>query len=211
MKTAANGRRSMPDNPGKLQCAKLSLPAPAPRKTRESPSRVTEAGWGCFKFTTGRTTAGPQLLFRLGGDGRCRSADRRSLLHCLLNRICGRLRLLLVAAHAFLEFAYTLAETLHDLGNLSPAEQHQYHNGDDEQVNGTIPHNDTYLSCARARLGGALPASLPRGYSITRSSPARRVTCSRSRYSRRGMAYFRLMPARSLNAVMGSLSPRSLR
>src|SRR5207249_10390224 len=36
-------------------------------------------------------------------------------------------------------------------------------------------------------------------YRITRSSPARRVTRSRSRYSSKGMAYFRVMPVSSLN------------
>ncbi len=48
------------------------------------------------------------------------------------------------------------------------------------------------------------------GYSITRSSPARRVTCSRSRCSSSGIAYFRLIPASSLNAVIGRRLPFSL-
>lgn len=48
-------------------------------------------------------------------------------------------------------------------------------------------------------------------YSITRSSPTRRVTRSRSRYSSSGIAYFRVMPVSSLNTGIGSLSPRSLR
>ena len=42
-------------------------------------------------------------------------------------------------------------------------------------------------------------------YSITRSSPTRRVTRSRSRYSSSGMAYFRVMPVSSLNTGIGNL------
>src|SRR6266436_9482380 len=44
-------------------------------------------------------------------------------------------------------------------------------------------------------------------YRITRSSPARRVTRSRSRYSRRGMAYFRVMPVKSLKTGTVMRSP----
>ena len=47
------------------------------------------------------------------------------------------------------------------------------------------------------------------GYSTTRSSPSRRVTRSRSRYSSSGMAYLREMPVQSLNA--GTLKRAGLR
>ena len=40
---------------------------------------------------------------------------------------------------------------------------------------------------------------LVRSYKITRSSPTRRVTRSRSRYSSKGIAYLRLTPVSSLN------------
>src|SRR6266550_470706 len=39
-------------------------------------------------------------------------------------------------------------------------------------------------------------------YKITRSSPTRLVTRSRSRYSSKGMAYLRVMPVNSLNSAM---------
>ncbi len=39
----------------------------------------------------------------------------------------------------------------------------------------------------------------PTSHRMIRSSPARRVTCSRSRYSSSGMAYLRETPASSLN------------
>lgn len=55
------------------------------------------------------------------------------------------------------------------------------------------------------------PSRLPIQPSITRSSPTRRVTCSRSRCSSRGIAYLRVTPVSSLNAVIGRRSPRSLR
>jgi len=61
----------------------------------------------------------------------------------------------LIAAHAILEFAYALAQALHHFGNLSTAEQHQYDDRDDQQMDGTIPHNNTYLSCAKAPWLGA--------------------------------------------------------
>src|SRR5438874_12005859 len=47
----------------------------------------------------------------------------------------------------------------------------------------------------------------PETYRITRSSPARRVTRSRSRYSSRGMAYFRVIPVSSLKAGTEIRSP----
>ena len=57
--------------------------------------------------------------------------------------------------------------------------------------------------------GGALPDvratapadARPRCYRITRRSPSRRVTCSRSKNSSRGIAYLRETPARSLNVA----------
>ena len=42
-------------------------------------------------------------------------------------------------------------------------------------------------------------APIDAGYRISRTSPARRVTRSRSRYSSKGMAYLRLTPVNSLN------------
>src|SRR5215470_7941155 len=42
---------------------------------------------------------------------------------------------------------------------------------------------------------------------ITRSSPARRVTCSRSRYSSRGIAYLRVIPFSSLKTGTEIRSP----
>src|SRR5439155_26916321 len=46
------------------------------------------------------------------------------------------------------------------------------------------------------------------GYKTIRRSPSRRVTRSRSKYSSNGIAYFREMPANSLNA--GTSMERSL-
>jgi len=82
---------------------------------------------------------------------------------------------------------------------------------------------ETYLShpahrAKRPKTCLALPcgpaAGRPRtftcAYSITRSSPARRVTCSRSRCSNNGIAYLRLIPASSLKAVIGKRFPFSL-
>ena len=42
-------------------------------------------------------------------------------------------------------------------------------------------------------------------YKITLSSPTRRVTCSRSRYSSKGIAYLRLTPVKSLKRATSSL------
>ena len=70
-----------------------------------------------------------------------------------------------------------------------------------------LSHMGPYLS----HLGRAqIPIiRIPLGQSITRSSPTLRVTCSRSRNSSSGMAYFRLTPATSLNATTVIRSPRS--
>ena len=57
------------------------------------------------------------------------------------------------------------------------------------------------LRCASlpVLLGGrSAPFGFARHFRITRLSPARRVTRSRSKYSNNGIAYFREMPARSL-------------
>src|SRR6266571_3069069 len=70
----------------------------------------------------------------------------------------------------------------------------------------------------RAPLGGALlnPSAVSparqasadsAAYRITRSSPARRVTRSRSRYSSSGMAYLRVTPVSSLNVGTEMRSP----
>jgi hypothetical protein len=64
--------------------------------------------------------------------------------------------------------------------------------------------------CHTAPLRRAPQKAFIHAYSITRSSPARRVTCSRSRCSSSGIAYLRLIPASSLNAVIGRRLPFSL-
>ncbi len=48
------------------------------------------------------------------------------------------------------------------------------------------------------------------GYRITRSSPTRLVTRSRSRYSSSGIAYLRVTPVRSLNATTFSFGSLGL-
>lgn len=67
------------------------------------------------------------------------------------------------------------------------------------------PPNNTRFSSGHPHL-----PLLRRSYlvqSITRSLPTRRVNRSRSRYSSRGIAYFRVTWVSSLNAAIGSRSP----
>jgi hypothetical protein len=80
-------------------------------------------------------------------------------------------------------------------------------------INQWIGLNSPMFTCLPECAGltkGALRARVST-QSITRSSPTRRVKCSRSRYSSSGIAYFRDTPVSSLNAPIGSLGPRSLR
>lgn len=141
---------------------------------------------------------------------------------------CRRLRRR-IAAHAVLEFTHALPQALHHLGNLTTPEKHEDHNGDDQKMHWAVKHRNLPFAPGRTRQApqtyhlrrmppslslAAQPPTPPKplvsGYSITRSSPARRVTCSRSRCSSSGIAYLRLIPASSLNAVIGRRLPFSL-
>lgn len=161
------------------------------------------------------------LLFSRHGRRWCRRCWRR---RCR----CGWLRRR-IAAHAVLEFAHALPQTLHHFRNLLPAEKDKYHSGDDQKMHWAVKHRNLPFAPGRPRQApqtyhirrmphiaqprgpaAGRPKPFVHGYSITRSSPARRVTCSRSRCSSSGIAYFRLIPASSLNAVIGRRLPFSL-
>jgi hypothetical protein len=146
------------------------------------------------------------------------------------SRGCRRRRLRRrIAAHAVLEFAHALPEALHHFRNLLPAEKDEHHSGDNQKMHWAVKHRNLPFAPGRPRQApqtyhirrmphtaqprdpaAGRPESFIYGYSITRSSPARRVTCSRSRCSSSGIAYLRLIPASSLNAVIGRRLPFSL-
>jgi len=132
---------------------------------------------------------------------RCRRIRRRSIRG--LARLSRRCRL---AAHSFLEFADSLAEAFHHFRNLAPPEKHEDNDRNNQQMHGAIPHGS--LPFTPGPRPDAANSYSP-VQSITRSSPTLRVTCSRSRNSSSGMAYFRLTPATSLNATTVIRSPRS--
>jgi len=126
-----------------------------------------------------------------------------------------RRRSLRCAGHAILEAANAFAKSLHDLGDTFAAKENQ----NDGQNHKPMKNTEfTHESPPRARLAARYHnpnavsllrqvAATGRAYRITRSSPARRVTRSRSRYSRRGMAYLRVMPVKSLKTGTVMRSP----
>lgn len=121
----------------------------------------------------------------------------------------------LVALHPFLEAANALAQAAHHVRNPAPAEKDQHDHQDDQKMRNAQRFHSNPSFAFRAHLA-TLPDFDARGIapvaqSITRSSPTRRVTRSRSRYSSRGMAYLRVMPVSSLNAGIGRRSPRCCR
>jgi hypothetical protein len=130
----------------------------------------------------------------------------------LLRRRCGRMRR---TGHSFLEIANALAQPAHHFGNLPSAEQKQ-HDGQHHQPmkNTKLTHKPPPRTLPRARYphpsAGRLARQAcapPHAYRITRSSPTRRVTRSRSKYSSRGIAYFRVIPVNSLNTGTDRHSP----
>lgn len=114
--------------------------------------------------------------------------------------------------HPILKAADAFAKPAHHFGNFfAPKEQHDYRQNYDQMERTQRFHNSPAFTTPlnfpdqpMTRMAAIQP-------SITRSSPTRRVTCSRSRCSSKGIAYFRVTPVSSLNAVIGSRSPRSLR
>ncbi len=123
-------------------------------------------------------------------------------------RLRRRLRCLRSARHAVLEAADAFAKSLHDFRDAFTAKENQNHSQNHKPMKNTeFTHEPPPRACFVARYLNPSAGSPARQvsiafcpYRITRSSPTRRVTCSRSRYSSRGMAYFRVMPVSSLNA-----------
>src|SRR5229473_4937308 len=140
------------------------------------------------------------LFFRRLVGRRCLSRWRRSL-RC--------------AGHAIFEAANALAKSLHDLGDTFAAKENQNDGQNHKPMkNAKFTHEPPPRARLAARYHNPNAVSLLRQvaatgstYRITRSSPARRVTRSRSRYSSRGMAYFRVMPVKFLKTGTVMRSP----
>src|SRR6266404_4399952 len=129
----------------------------------------------------------------------------------LLRRRRGCMR---TPRHALLEAANALAEPTCKFGNFPPAEQEQDNRQDYQPMNRTkLAHESPPRAIYGALLTTLTQDALrgkpgwPRLYRITRSSPARLVTRSRSRYSSSGMAYLRVMPVNSLKPGTEMRSP----
>src|SRR5713226_448791 len=129
-------------------------------------------------------------------------------------RLCRRRRRVWCARHAFFEIPYSFAQPTHHLGDFPAPEQNENHDRHYHPMNWTFKHK--LLPISRTKCVGCNPNSgllkpqvwsTEHTYRITRSSPVRRVTRSRSRYSSRGMAYFRVIPVSSLNADTETRSP----
>jgi hypothetical protein len=126
-----------------------------------------------------------------------RSCDRRSRRWCR-----RRLR----SRHPFLESAHAFSKPAHQLRDLASPEKHEDHDGNNQQMHWAVPHRTpTFHARPDALARGGCAARTPQ--SITRSSPARRVTRSRSRYSSRGIAYLRVIPVNSLKTGTVMRSP----
>src|SRR5437762_9198299 len=127
---------------------------------------------------------------------------------CRWSRRLCRVRRLRRTGHAVFEAADAFAKSLHDFRDAFTAKENQNHSQNHKPMKNTeFTHEPPPRACFVARYLNPSAGSPARQvsiafcpYRITRSSPTRRVTCSRSRYSSRGMAYFRVMPVSSLNA-----------
>lgn len=138
------------------------------------------------------TQCAPALLLLFGRRHgrrwrrRCRSRGCR----------CGWLRRR-IAAHAVLEFAHALPQALHHFRNFLPAEKNEYHSGDNQKMHWAVKHRNLPFAPGRPRQApqtyhirrmphiaqpngpaAGCPKPFIYGYSITRSSPARRVTAA---------------------------------
>src|SRR5713101_7624712 len=119
--------------------------------------------------------------------------------------------------HAFLETADAFAQASRQLRNLPPSEQEQDNRQDYQPMDRTKLAHESPPRAICGALLTTLTQDALRGkcacdgslclYRITRSSPARRVARSRSRYSRSGIAYLRVMPVNSLKASTEMRSP----
>jgi len=111
----------------------------------------------------------PALLLFFSRHGRrwrrrCRSCG------CRRRRLRRR-----IAAHAVLEFAHALPQTLHHFRNLLPAEKDKYHSGDNQEMHWAVKHRNLPFAPGRTAPGTPnLPHPAHAAYRST-SRPGRRA------------------------------------
>lgn len=111
-------------------------------------------------------------------------------------------------AHSLLEFLDARPQAAHQFRDPAPAEQNHHNDQDQQQMHRAKFHKASLQHPFRS--GHPHLPFLRQSYlvqSITRSLPTRRVNRSRSRYSSKGIAYFRVTWVSSLNAAIGNRSP----
>src|SRR5713226_2421708 len=167
--------------------------------------REGDIGWKCKRAATQAAPSQSRGIF-------CASAlllfFGRLLCGWGSRRLCRRRRCLRSAGHAILEAADTLAKSLHDFRDALTAKENKNHGENDQPMKNTKftheppPRAPDPVGARYFNPSAGSPARQVSvascTYRITRSSPTRRVTRSRSRYSSRGMAYFRVIPVSSL-------------
>src|SRR5262249_6347053 len=204
---------------GNTQWSEKSCARATDRKARFLQTGISERScWCSGKFLMGQKTerAAERLPFQIPKKQRMRLSLCFLFFRRLIRRRSRRWRQRrVVAGHAFLEIANAFAQSAHDLRNLPAAKQNQNDRQHHEPMKNTkLTHENLHASWRLTRYfnpsAGRLrqqPYGITGTYRITRSSPARRVTRSRSKYSSSGIAYLRVIPVNSLNAGTEMRSP----